>query len=121
MTEEKNVEQQSIEKLKNEMSKNEKDNYIQTIGEFLITQIKENSKAAGIILSSDKTIKKSLDFMKSEAQKKAVDGFAMFTPEEGFSLVMRYFGIKTQAPAFPEPKTQIKKRKRFDVKLDDFL
>ena len=59
--------------------------------------------------------------MKNEAKKKAVNGFAMFTPDEGFALVLKYFDIKNEKNEIPEVKVPVKKSSRFEVKLDDFL
>lgn len=118
---ESNTKQKAIEKLQNEMNQNKNNAYIQAIGQFLLQQIEKISNAAEGILGPDKTIKQSLEAMRSEAQKKAVNRFAMFTPEEGYSLVLKYFGIKMKKVEVPEPKIQEKKSSRFNVKLDDFL
>lgn len=110
----------AVEKLQNEMNENKNDAYVQVIGQFLIQQTENHTHAAEAILADDKTVKKSLEFMKNEAQKKAVGGFAMFTPDEGFALVLKYFDIKIQKVEIPESKIPTK-TSRFDVKLDDFL
>lgn len=111
----------AIEKLKNEMNENNDDAYIQAIGQFLIQQIEKVESVAEAILATDKTIKNSLEAMKNEAKKKAVNGFAMFTPDEGFALVLKYFDIKNEKNEIPEVKVPVKKSSRFEVKLDDFL
>ena len=111
----------AIEKLKNEMNENNDDAYIQAIGQFLIQQIEKVESAAEAILATDKTIKNSLEAMKNEAKKKAVNGFAMFTPDVGFALVLKYFDIKNEKNEIPEVKVPVKKSSRFEVKLDDFL
>lgn len=113
--------QKAIEKLQIEMNQNKGNAYVQAIGKYLTQQIVKYTMAAEAILATDKTIKKSLDFMRSEAQKKAVNGFAMFTPEEGFTLVLKFFEIKVETIETPELKIPTKKSSRFDVKLDDFL
>lgn len=113
--------QKAIEKLQSEINQNKDNAYIQTIGQFLIQHIEKYSNAAEAILAIDKTVKKSLEVMKAEAQKKAVNGFAMFTPEEGFALILKYFEIKAEKVEVPELKIPVKKSSRFDVKLDDFL
>ncbi|MGG4506367.1 hypothetical protein ABEW77_10995 [Heyndrickxia sporothermodurans] len=111
----------AIEKLQNEMNEHKDDAYIQAIGQFLIQQIEKIESAAEAILTTDKTVKKSLEVMKNEAKRKAVNGFAIFTPDEGFALVLKYFDIKTEKIEVPEVKLSVKKASRFDVKLDDFL
>jgi hypothetical protein len=54
----------------------------------------------------------------------------MFTPAEGFAIVLKYFGIDSAAPAavvdpkpavIPAPKIKTKSSVDFDVSLDDFL
>lgn len=111
----------AFEKLQNEMNKYKDDAYIQAIGQFLIQQIEKIESAAEAILATDRTVKKSLEVMKKEAKKKAVNGFAMFTPDEGFALVLKYFDIQIEKIEVPEMKVPEKKSSRFDVKLDDFL
>lgn len=111
----------AIEKLRNEMNAHKDDTYTQAIGQFLIQQIEKNENAAEAILATDKTVKKSLEVMKNEASKKAVNGFAMFTPDEGFALILKYFDIKIGKIEVPEVKVSEKKSSRFVVKLDDFL
>ncbi|WP_273123414.1 Cas9 inhibitor AcrIIA9 family protein [Bacillus weihaiensis] len=111
----------AIEKLQNEMNENKDDAYIQAIGQFLIQQIEKNESADEAILATDKTIKNSLETMKDEAKKKAVNGFAMFTPDEGFALVLKYFDIKNEKIEIPELKVPVENTSRFNVKLDDFL
>ncbi|MCM3603214.1 hypothetical protein M3175_20970 [Robertmurraya korlensis] len=122
MTEiENSTKQKVIEKLQSEMNLNKESNYIQAIGQFLLQYIENNPNVSEAILSTDKTINKSLEAMKTEAQKKAVNGFAMFTPEEGFALVLKYFEVKAEKVEVPEIKIPTKKSSRFDVKLDDFM
>lgn len=112
---------EAIEKLKNEMNEHKEDSYVQEIGQFLIQQTERNENTAEAILISDKTIKKSLEAMKNEAKKKAVNGFAMFTPDEGFALVLKYYDIKLERIEVFKNNVTVKNSSRFDVKLDDFL
>ncbi|MCM3113623.1 Cas9 inhibitor AcrIIA9 family protein [Lederbergia lenta] len=114
-------EQRAFKKLDSEMNQNKSNAYVQSIGQFLKQHIEKHNNAAEAILATDKTIEKSLDLMKEEAKKKAVNGFAMFTPEEGFALVLNYFQIRVEQIEVPEPQIPVKKANRFDVKLDDFL
>ena len=85
-------------KLKTEMDQNAKNHYVQVVGGFLLQYINVNSSDAVKILENDKTILKSLEAMKNEARKNQVGGCGSFTPEEGFEIVMRYFGIKAAPP-----------------------
>lgn len=115
---------EAISKLKAEMDGNKNNPYIKVIGDFLLRHLEVDPGAAEKIMTSDKTIAKSLDAMKAEAKKKQHNGMAMLTDAEGFAIVLKYFGIEgapaagTIAPIRSEPSEQIS---NFDVKLDDFL
>lgn len=125
----------AIEKLQSEMTKNTTNSYIQVVGGFLLQHLSENPQDADKILVIDKTIGKSLDEMQKAAGKKKVGNTAMFTPQEGFEIVMKYFGIKDSdlttaraaapiassdrvtQPSAAESKPSID----FDIKLEDLL
>lgn len=95
------------------MEENKTNSYIQVVGEFLLKHL-ENPGSAERILAQEKTIGKSLDEMRKEAEKKKVGNCAVLTDAEGFAVVLRYFGIEPAAA--PEPKQD-----DFDVKLEDLL
>ncbi|HCO74995.1 MAG TPA: hypothetical protein DIT16_09100 [Clostridium sp.] len=82
----------AIEKLNSEMDKEDKKE-IRVIGEFLLNQVTSNEDIAKAILTEGKTIMKSLDDMKGIARQRAINGCAVIDPEEGFEIVMNYFGI----------------------------
>jgi hypothetical protein len=121
--------EKAIEKLKAEMEKN-KDSYVQIIGNYLEQYIKLHPEEAEKILGEGKTIAKSLDEMTNAVRKKAVNGRAMLTDQEGYEIVLKYFGINGQASVstmahveakvMPEIKQAIKNID-FDVSLDDFI
>lgn len=115
----------AIEKIKSEMDQNKNSTYIQVVGAFLLKHLKENPGAAEKVLVQDKTIAKSLDEMRKAAEKKKVGSCAVLTDQEGFEVVLKYFGIETgikQAPAEPkEESAPIKKNATFDAKLEDLL
>ncbi|WP_083677284.1 Cas9 inhibitor AcrIIA9 family protein [Paenibacillus amylolyticus] len=113
-----NVEE-AIAKLKAEMDGTGTNAYIKLIGDFLIKHIQANPGSAEQVMAADKTIAKSLLAMQAEAKKKAVGGMAMLTDEEGFAIVLNYFGLQGAPAAAPPPEEP--KAARFDVKLDDFL
>lgn len=121
--------EKAIAKLKAEMAK-DKDGFVQVIGDFLIQHVKANPESAEKILTEGKTISKSLDEMASVARKKAVKGRATLSDQEGFEIVLKYFGISGQAKATAEetistPKVQevrtVANDIDFDVKLEDFI
>lgn len=123
--------EKAIEKLKAEMTKNNNP-YVQVVGQFLIDYVTENPVVAEKLLKEDKTIIKSLDEMKSAAKKKQSGGCAVLTDQEGFEIVLKYFGIdgkvKPSAPTIKlteEPAIQKTDKSKadidFDVSLDDFI
>lgn len=123
----------AINKLKTEMD-NSKDAYTKIIGEFLLQHLDKYSASAEKILVEGKTIAKSIDEMVKVAKKNAVNGRAMLTDQEGFEIVLKYFGIKDKVDKTditPEAKPRHapieniepkpKKDTDFDVSLEDFL
>ena len=119
---------EAIKKIKDEMDKNNNP-YIKVVGEFLLQHLNTNPEAAEKVLDKEKSIIKSLDEMRKAAEKKKVGNCAVLTDEEGFEIVLKYFGIKGSAGAIQIPvketiiKAEAKEHKGidFDVKLDDFL
>lgn len=123
--------EKAIEKIKSEMDKNKGNSYIQVVGGFLLQYLNQNPGSAEKILQDEKTIAKSFDEMRKAAEKKKVGNCAMLTDQEGFEVVLKYFGIdgkvtvrpatakedKVQAIKTPEPESNAD----FDVKLEDFL
>jgi hypothetical protein len=93
--------QDAINKLQAEMAAAAGDAYIQQVGGELLQIIAVNPGAAEKIMTPDKTIKGSYEAMEALAQKKAVNRKAMFTPDEGRTVILNYFGIK--AGAVPAP------------------
>lgn len=120
----------AIEKLQSEMTKNTANSYVQVVGGFLLQHLNENPQDAEKILVAEKTIGKSLEEMRKEASKKKVGSCAVLTDQEGFAVVLKYFGIKaiapTSAPKAPTPEIHSaiagsKPVIDFDIKLEDLL
>lgn len=116
----------AISKIKTEMDGNKNNPYIQVVGGFLLQHLDANPAAAEKILAADKTIAKSLDAMRKEAEKKKVGNCAVLTDQEGFEVVLKYFGIEgaviTPAPAAATANTSAPAAgPEFDVKLEDLL
>lgn len=105
--------EKAIEKLKKEMESN-KDACIQRIGNFLLEQLNVNPAASEKILAQDKTIVKSFNEMRKAAEKKKVGNCAVLTDQEGFDIVLKYFGIDKEPV---KEKADID----FDLKLEDIL
>lgn len=121
-------------KLRNEMGQNKNNTYIQVVGEFLLQYVESNPGAAERIMSTDKTIEKSLEVMRNEASKKKVGNCAVLTDQEGFAVVLKYFGIDGVPATSPIKATvgasnnkpmptapATKNRIDFDLKLEDLL
>lgn len=121
--------QEATLKIQNEMIQNTQNVYIQSVGGFLLQHLEANPESAEKILAQDKTIGKSLDAMRKEAEKKKVGNCAVLTDQEGFVVVLKYFGIESgQGPAAapvikhtPRPFAPEKPAVDFDVKLEDLL
>lgn len=123
---------QAIAKLKNEMEK-DKNPYVQIVGGFLINHLETNPESAEKILNADKTIGKSLNEMRKAAEKKKVGNCAVLTDQEGFEIVLKYFGIEGAVAAVTSPvqtktveapkvvEAEKKKEVDFDISLDDLL
>ena len=106
---------EALEKLQKEIES--QDNaYVKYIGEYLLNYIKNNPKYAENILVEDKTILGSLKHMEKEARKKAKDGMAILTDEEGFKTVLDYYEIKEN----PELRV-VGAQKKVAISLDDLL
>jgi hypothetical protein len=119
----------AIEKIKSEMTKNNTNSYIQAVGGFLLQHLESNPQDAEKILVADKTVGKSLDEMRKAAQKKKVGSCAVLTDQEGFAIVLKYFGIDTKPSEYvPKPVESVTekvisndKSNYFDIKLEDLL
>ena len=127
---------EAIAKLKVEMDGNKDNSYIHYVGLFLMNHIASHPEDAGKILADGKTVAKSLDAMRSVAEKKRKGNVAMLTPAEGLTVVFEYFEIKKQiavadfmpavaptaAPiAAPTAAPAPKPASDFDVSLDAYL
>lgn len=110
---------QAIAKIKSELDQKKDDSYVQVVGGFLLQHLESRPQDAEKIMTAGKTVAGSLEAMRKEAQKKKSGSCAVLTDQEGFAIVLKYFGVTTvptgaTAPvAVPEDD--------FDVKLEDLL
>lgn len=81
-----------ITKFRAEMEQYPNDSYIQVVGNFLIDYLRKHPGAE----PADKTIKGSLAEMKREAQRNQSGGVGVLTDEEGFAIVLQYFGLDSE-------------------------
>lgn len=106
--------ERAIEHIHAEME--EKNNsYVRAVGGFLKDYLKIDPGAAENILVDGKSITKSIQEMRKEAEKNKVDNVAVLTDTEGFEIVLKYYGID------PVDPHDAKEADAFDVNLDDFL
>jgi hypothetical protein len=122
--------EKAIRKIETEMDQNKKNSYVQIVGGFLLQHLNNNPEAAEKMLQEGKTLVKSLDEMKKAAEKKRVGNCAVLTDEEGFAVVLQYFGVDgkelVETPKdknvvqFPAPAVK-RSSVDFDVDLDDLL
>lgn len=119
---------EAVARIKAEMA--EKNNpYTRAVGNMLMKQLDTNPQGASKILAKDKTIAKSLDEMRKEAEKHRSGSCAVLTDEEGFAVVLKYYGIDgavpAQPPASPAPQlpaaAPVRPAIDFDISLDDLL
>ena len=116
----------AISKINSEMDQNKNNPYIQAIGGFLLDYLQSHPESDEKINADDKTMLKSLDAMRKEAEKKKVGNCAVLTDSEGFAIVLKYFGIEGQVVKFESaaaPATSHSKKPdiEFDVKLEELL
>lgn len=112
-----------IEKLKMEMDSNKDNGYVQYVGNFLIERLAKHPEEADKVLLEEKTILGSLEAMRNEASKVKQNNMAMFTPDEGFKIVMNYFGISQSKAEVANPHTapSSSPKKTIEISLDDLL
>lgn len=117
----------AIKKINDEIEK-ENNPYVKVIGEYLLGVIRNNESAAEKIMDKDKSIMKSLDAMRKEAEKVKVGNMAILSDEEGFKVVLKYFGINKEENKevdnvkvidFKSKKEE--KEEILNVSLDDYL
>jgi len=107
---------QAINKLRQEIEENRDNLYINYVGNYLVDYITRNNQYSEKFMNEEKTIKGSLEYMKTKAKAQAKNGMAMLTPEEGFEVILDYYEIK--------PATKLKvvgTQKKVDISLDELL
>lgn len=117
----------AIKKINDEIEK-EKNPYVKVIGEYLLGVIRNNETAAEKVLDKEKSIMKSLEAMRKEAEKVKVGNMAMISDEEGFAIVLKYFGIKKEdnkeidnVKVIDFKSKKEEKEDILNISLDDYL
>lgn len=136
--EESKMVEQAMAKLQAELRVDGVHPYVSAIGNFLLDFLKDNPTEAEKIMVKDKTIVGSMKALRKEGEKVKVDNCAILTPEQGYEIVLGYFGIKTTAAvpnvnslatsiqndALKEPVNASKvvaPAQKFEASLDEFL
>lgn len=108
-------------KLQSEMDSSQNNSYVQVVGQFLLDYLQTHPEDSKKILEENKTIAKSLDAMRKEAEKKKVGNCAVLTGQEVFPIILKYFGID----ATPETPTIIttptQPSTNLDIDLEDLF
>lgn len=113
----------AINKIRIEMERNRDNSYVQVVGQFLLEHIQLHPADAEKINNTEKTLAKSLNEMEKEARKRKGQGnCVLIAPQEGFGMVMKYFGITAGSPKVEAPAVlQRNNSTDFDVRLEDLL
>lgn len=120
--------ERAIKKINDEIKK-ENNPYVKVIGQYLLSIVKNNEDAAEKVIAEEKSIMKSLEEMRKEAEKVKVGNMAMLSDEEGFAIVLKYFGIGKEENINIDAvkvidfkaKKEEKKEDVLDISLDDYL
>lgn len=122
--------EEAVKKIKEEMEKN-KATYIQAIGNYVLTQIEINDKAAKEVVEGKRTLKDALKKVKVKARGKAVDGCAILSDEEVYEVVREYYGFEVEQPNATKVvvneditdrgPAKEEEHKNFKVNLEDLL
>jgi hypothetical protein len=89
----------AIEKIKAEMDKNKDDDFISSIGEFLIYYLGVTPWVAEKILNPEKSMAKVVPELWKAARAKKKGNGAVLKDNEVIPIVLKYFDIEGTAPA----------------------
>ena len=117
----------AITKIKTEMEQNKTNSYVHVVGGFLLQHLDTNPQDAEKVMAEGKTVAKSLDEMRKVAEKSKVGNCAVLTDQEGFEVILKYFGIDGAVPAPAQAPPPVATQPAatldvvFDIKLEDLL
>lgn len=83
----------AVEKINQAMQKRPDDPYVEIIGHYIIDRCGLDADCEKKAAAEKKTLAGAMDAVKAAAQKKAVNGCAVLTPDAVFGEVDRYFGF----------------------------
>jgi len=123
----------AIAKIKAEMDGNNAIPYVKAVGQFVLQYLTMHPETAEKINAEGKTVAGSMKEMETVARAKKSGSMAVLTPDEGFGIVMKYYGIEDKgtpivkagpvvtAPFSPPAAPPAAPAKSFSVSLDDLL
>jgi len=106
---------EALDKIQAELVANPKNKYAQVVGAFLIDYVRKNPQEADKIMTEGKSITGSLSAMRDEASKHKEGNVGVLTPDEGFNVVLNYFGVAVAVAA----PTVVPTSTNFNVSFDD--
>jgi len=83
----------AIDMLRDEMATSTT-RYVQVVGEFMTDYLLEHPEDQNTVLNSGKSIKGSVEQMKTEAAKHKEFNVAVLDDETAFGIVLKYYGLK---------------------------
>ena len=86
----------AMDKLRDELAQSTSGRYVQVVGEYLTSYLREPPDAADKILAKGLTIKGSLAAMRDEAAKHKEGQVAILDDKTAFGIVLKYFRIKDE-------------------------
>lgn len=107
----------AIDKIRDEMAANADSSYIQYVGGFLTDHLQRHPEDATAILAEGKTIDGSMKEMEKYARDHKSGNCAVVSDQDGFRIVMEYFGIGEKA----DNEAKNANVCGFDIGLDSLL
>ena len=125
------LQEKAIAKIDAEIEKAKGSRAYEVIGDYLINLVTAHPEAAEKLMDEKKSLAGAYKEMESNARKKAHNGCAVLTDEEGFEIVCDYFGLDYQPcsglsavktkPAASTAEAVAKPTPQLDINLDDLL
>jgi hypothetical protein len=95
---------QALDKLMAEIAAAPKNKYVAVVGAYMMDHVRNHPEDAEKVMTEGKTIIASLEAMKAEAKKNQANGVGVLTDEEGYVIVLKYYGVDVpEAVPIPVP------------------
>jgi hypothetical protein len=93
---------EALTKLQAEITASPKKQYLAVIGAYMMDRVRNHPEDVEKVMAEGKTLAGSLSAMKEEARKNQSDGCGFMTDEQGFAIVLKYYGVNVPSGA-PDP------------------